>query len=70
MESLLGQLTYIFTTIVLAARHWVVHVPGVVLRPRLMRGAGPFVFTQDVGVDSVAERILGAWRQRTFARAS
>ncbi|WP_255508253.1 hypothetical protein [Myxococcus sp. AB036A] len=40
------------------------------LRPRLMRGAGPFVFTQDVGVDSVAERILGAWRQRTFARAS
>ncbi|QDE95140.1 urease accessory protein UreG [Myxococcus xanthus] len=40
---------------------------------RKMRGEGPFVFTQvtkDVGVDAVAELILGAWRQRTGARAS
>ncbi|AEI62849.1 urease accessory protein UreG [Corallococcus macrosporus] len=40
---------------------------------RKMRGAGPFVFTQvtrDVGVDAVAEHILGAWRKQTGARGA
>ncbi|WP_426756905.1 urease accessory protein UreG [Myxococcus sp. Y35] len=40
---------------------------------RKMRGDGPFVFTQvtkDVGVDAVAEHLLGAWRKHTGARAS
>ncbi|MFP2929096.1 urease accessory protein UreG [Pyxidicoccus sp. 3LG] len=38
-----------------------------------MRGDGPFVFTQvtkGVGLDEVVEHLLGAWRQRTGARAS
>ncbi|MCP3135966.1 urease accessory protein UreG [Pyxidicoccus xibeiensis] len=38
-----------------------------------MRGDGPFVFTQvtkGVGLDAVVEHLLGAWRQRTGARAS
>ena len=38
-----------------------------------MRGEGPFVFTQvtkGVGLDTVVEHLLGAWRKRTGARAS